>query len=46
MVTAMAEGRSQSPTKYIEIDVESDDQEESKHELPAAEEDDFTDLPT
>ena len=26
------EGRSQSPTKYIEIDVESDDQEESKHE--------------
>ena len=40
------EGRSQSPTKYIEIDVESDDQEESKHEIPAAEEDDFTDLPT
>ena len=26
------EGRSQSPTKYIEIDVESDDQEENKHE--------------
>ena len=32
-VTAtIPEGRSQSPTKYIEIDVESDDQEESKHE--------------
>lgn len=28
----ISEGRSQSPTKYIEIDVESDDQEESKHE--------------
>ncbi len=42
----MAEGNSHPSTKYIEIDVESDDQEESKHELPAAEEDDFTDLPT
>ena len=32
-VTAtIPEGRSQSPTSYIEIDVESDDQEESKHE--------------
>ena len=26
------EGRSKSPTDYIEINVESDDQEESKHE--------------
>jgi len=42
----MPDGHSQSPTKYIEIDVESDDQEESKHKPPAAEEDDFTDLPT
>jgi hypothetical protein len=40
------EGRSQIPTKYIEIDVESDDQEESKHGQPAAEEDTFSDLPT
>jgi hypothetical protein len=46
MTTPMAEGHSQLSTKYIEIDVESDDLEESKHELPAAEEDDFTDLPT
>ena len=42
----MAEGHSQSPTKYIEIDMESDDLEERKHELTAAEEDDFTDFPT
>jgi hypothetical protein len=30
--TTIPEGRSQSPIKYIEIDVESDDQEESKHD--------------
>jgi hypothetical protein len=42
----MADSHPQSPTKFIEIDVESDDQEESKHEPPAAEEVDFTDLPT
>ena len=42
----MAEVHSQSPAKYIEIDVESVDQEESKLEIPTAEEDDFTDLPT
>ena len=46
MATPMAEGHSQPPTKYIKIDVESDDLEESKHELPAGEEYDFTDLPT
>ncbi len=46
MATPMADGHSQSPTKYIEIDVESDDQEESKHELPVDEEDNFNDLPT
>ena len=46
IATHMAEGHFQSPTKYIEIDVESDDLEESKHELSEAEEDDFTDLPT
>ena len=46
MATPMAEGHSQPLTKYIEIDVVSDDLEESEHELPAAEEDDFTDLPT
>ena len=46
MATPMIDGHSQSPTKYIEIDVESDDQEQSKHEQVAAEEDDFTDLPT
>ncbi len=46
MATPMADGHSQSPTKYIEIDVESDDQEESKQELPEAEEDDYTDFPT
>ena len=46
MSTPMAEGHSQPLTKYIEIDVVSDDLEESKYELPAAEEDDFTDLPT
>jgi hypothetical protein len=46
MAIPMAEGHSQTPTEYIEIDVESDELEESKHELPAAEEDDFTDLPT
>jgi hypothetical protein len=40
------EGHSQSPTKYIEIDVESDDQEESKHDQPEPEEDPFSDLPT
>ena len=42
----MAEGHSHLSTKYIEIYVESDDQEESKLEIPTAEEDDFTDLPT
>jgi hypothetical protein len=40
------EGHSQSPTKYIEIDVESDDQEESKQDQAAAEEDPFSDIPT
>ncbi len=40
------EGRSQSPTKYIEIDVESNNQEESKHDQSAAEEDPFSNLPT
>ena len=30
----------------IEIDVESDDQEESKHEQVAAEEDPFIEIPT
>jgi hypothetical protein len=37
MATPMAEGHSQSSTEYIEIDVKSDDQEESKHKLLAAE---------
>ena len=46
MTTPNTDGHSQSSTKYIEIDVESDDLEESKHELPAAEEDDFSDLST
>ena len=46
MATPMADGRSQSPTKCIEIDEESNDLEESKHELPVAKEDDFTDFPT
>jgi hypothetical protein len=40
------EGRSQSPTKYIHIDVESDDQEERKHDQLAAKEDPFSDIPT
>ena len=40
------EGRSQSPTMYIEIDVESDEQEDSKHDEPEAEEDPFSDIPT
>ena len=46
MPTPMAEGHSHLSTKYIEINVESDDQEESKLEIPTAKEDDFTDLPT
>ena len=46
MPTLMAEGHSHLSIKYIEIDVESDDQEETKLEIPTAKEDDFTDLPT
>jgi hypothetical protein len=46
MATPMAEGNPQLSTKYIEIDDESDDQEESKQGQAAAEEDPFSDLPT
>ena len=46
MATPIAEGNPQLSTKYIEIDVESDDQEESKQDQAAAEEDPFSDLPT
>ena len=46
MATPIAEGNPQLSTKYIEIDNESDEQEESKYELEAAEEDPFSDIPT